>query len=44
MEKKKIVIKFVVNRWRKSKRKTSEPVTRSEYANYLFNVGAGWKK
>lgn len=37
------LIKFKVSPRRKNKAKQSEPITRSEYAQSLWEKGAGWK-
>jgi hypothetical protein len=42
--KRKYVIKWVVNKYRRDKRTgVLSPVPRSEYAQRLFEKGAGWK-
>lgn len=40
-------IKFVVNPWRYRNRrfkKTPKPIPRSRYAQYLWEIGAGWNE
>lgn len=38
-----MVIKWTINKYRRDKRTgPTKPVKRSEYAQYLFEKGAGW--
>lgn len=38
-------IRWTTNKYRRDQRSGAlQPVKRSAYANYLFGIGAGWKK